>query len=198
MAGLNGDPVFTARDVPVGKVSGEPYGHKGRTLTVTVDVRMERLTRRDTYETVDHDTVIAPLDFALTTAVWHPRKHDWVSGGATIEPLRKLISYTNGFDAHSVRELRRLAEWHLNAMQAGCAHQTVVYEDSDYGRRPSLDLTPACPDIRSYHVVGGRVTGYRYGHAWLVRVLPDDFLSRVHAVFARDGVSYDQEGGIES
>jgi hypothetical protein len=55
--------------------------------------------------------------------------------------------------------------WHLNTMRAGCAHQTVVWEDSRYGVRPSLERTPVCP-----------VSGYRYGSAWLVEVLPDTVL----------------------
>jgi hypothetical protein len=62
--------------------------------------------------------------------------------------------------------------WHLNGMQAGCAHQVPVYAPDEYGRVvPSLDLTPACP-----------ITGYRYGHAWLVRALPADVIATVQAI----------------
>lgn len=171
-AGLNGDRVFTAMDVPVGRVSGEAYGY-ARDLTVTIDVRMERLTRQTEYETTDHRKVRRPLDFAITTAVWRPDKRDIVSGGATVDPLRELTTYTNGFSDRVIAELLSMAEYHLNGMTAGCDHQTAVWEDGRYGRQISLTDTLPCP-----------VTGYRYGSAWLVRELPYGFLSRVRAVFA--------------
>jgi hypothetical protein len=98
-----------------------------------------------------------------------------VSGGATVEPLREVIAngrYERGMGASKVRALAKLERWHLNGLKAGCAHQTVVWEDSPY-RRPSLDLTPACP-----------VSGYQYGHAWLVKLLPPGFLNLVRDLFS--------------
>lgn len=159
--GLNGVPVFNARDVPVGRIPGKPYGYR-QSLLVTVDIRMERLTRRE-YETVDHQMVREPLDFALTTSVWRPRLSDIVSCGATVEPLRELSSYEPGWAAESVKELADLEEWHLNAMSAACAHQK---------RNAGLD-SPPCP-----------ISGYRWGSAWLVRPLPDGFLDKVRGLFA--------------
>jgi hypothetical protein len=175
--GYNGVRVFTAKDVPVGTVPGEPYGYK-RALTVTVDVRMERLTRRDSYETTTHTQVRRPLDFAITTSVWRPDGRDIVAGGATVEPLRELTTYRNGFTAEIVAELLELEPWHLNGMTAACEHQigdVLVYEDDKYspnGKRISTSKT-VCP-----------VTGYKYGHAWLVRELPHGFTSRVRHIFA--------------
>jgi hypothetical protein len=134
---------------------------------------MERLTRQDAYETTTHKRVRRPLDFAITTSVWRPDGRDIVSGGATVEPLGELVSYANGFDAETAAKLVRMAEFHLNGMSAGCEHQTAVYEDGRYGRQISLTDTPACP-----------VTGYRYGHAWLVRELPYGFLGHVRGVFS--------------
>jgi hypothetical protein len=168
MSGLNGESVLTIKDLFVGTVPGEEYGYK-RNLRVTVDIRMERLTRQDEYETTEHKTVTGHLDFALTTGVWNLSRSnpDIVAGGATTEPLRHLVTFANGFDADKARELADLADrWHLNGMSAGCAHQTVVYAKDQYGRSvPSLDLTPPCP-----------VTGYKYGHAWLLESLPDGFM----------------------
>lgn len=184
--GMNGDIVYVAHRVPVGRIPGESYGYK-RSLAVTVDVRMERLTRQDEYETTTHTRVQRPLDFAITTAAWRPDGQDIVLGGSTIAPLRELATYGNGFTAEVIAELLSMAEYHLNGMTAGCVHQYVVYEDSDYGRRPDLVNTPACPE-----------TGYRYGHAWLVRELPYGFLSRVRDVFshaADQSRIYDVQGG---
>jgi hypothetical protein len=160
--GLNGNPIFNAEDVPVGRVSGASYGHKRR-LLVTVSIRMEELTRRGFYDTVDHKIVREPLDFAITTGVWQPGGRDIVSGGATVEPLRELASYEMGWTPESVKELADLEEWHLNGMSAACAHQE---------RRAGLD-SPPCP-----------ISGYRWGSAWLVRPLPNGFLSKVENLFA--------------
>lgn len=170
--GLNGETVFTANDVLVGYAPGEPYGYKNN-LRVTVDVRMEALDRQDSYETTEHEQVSKPLDFAITTSVWRPDLRDSVAGGATVEPLREVLQsgrYADGWNAEKVSALLDLAPWHLNGMTAGCAHQTPV---RDSNGRPDLDATEPCP-----------VTGYKYGHAWLVRILPDGFLQNVRRLFA--------------
>src|SRR4051812_6191369 len=88
--GLNGEPVFAAEDVPVGRVAGSDYGYK-RNLLVTVSVSMEELTRQDVYETTTHDKVTRPLSFSITTGVWNPNRSDVISGGANVEPLRELV-----------------------------------------------------------------------------------------------------------
>jgi hypothetical protein len=159
--GLNGKPVFAAEDVPVGRIDGGDYGYR-RSLLVTVSVRMEERTRRDSYETVNHDQVSRPLDFSIMTGVWNPNRSDIVSGGATVEPLRELVSFERGFDAESARKLADLGAYHLSGMRAGCAHQK---------RDAGLD-SAACP-----------VTGYKWGSAWLVQPLPSGFLERVKALF---------------
>lgn len=178
--GLNGTIMLNAPDSPgvwVGTVDGAPYGYPRFRLSVSVELRLERLERQDEYETTEHDKVSRPLEFAMTTSVWQPSKRDIVSGGATREPLREVAaqgSFGEGWDADKLAQLADLGDrWHLNSLKAGCSHQTVVYEESDYGTRPSLELTEPCP-----------VTGYKYGHAWLVEPLPADFVSTLLELLA--------------
>lgn len=173
--GLNGEEVFRREDVFVGRVPGESYGYK-RPLRVTVSVRLEREDRREEYETVTHEKVTKPLTFAITTAVWQPSGRDWVSGGATVEPLRELTEFAAGFNAEKAQALADLDRYHLNGLRAGCVHQTAVYEDKPY-RRVDLKATLDCPE-----------TGYRYGHAWLVEVLPDDFQETLTALLPFKGL----------
>jgi hypothetical protein len=160
--GLNGEPVFAAEDVPVGYVLGEPYGYKRR-LLVTVSVRMERLTRRDSYETIDHDKVTRPLDFAITLSVWMPSRNDIVVSGRDVGMLSDLVTYSRGFNGGSVKQLAELIPYHLNATRGACAHQIP---DQGFDN-------PNCP-----------ATGYRYGSAWLVEPLPKGFLAHVKSLFA--------------
>lgn len=182
--GLNGTTLLRASDVKVGYVPGEPYGHKTR-LPVTIDVRMERLERSSVYETVTHEKIEQPTSFALTTAVWKPFMNDWESGGANVDPLREVLK-TKRLSDQRREDLHRLIGWfdgyHLNDMQAGCDHQTVLWEEEPY-RRPWLwdpkteTGTLPCP-----------ITGYRYGSKWLVKPLPADMVKDVLRVLHHLGV----------
>jgi hypothetical protein len=173
--GLNGETVMN-REVVVGTVPGEEYGYK-RNLQVTVDIRMERRDRQAEYETTDHRKVSEPLDFSITTAVWRPDGKDSVGGGATCEPLRQLVTWAPGFDAEKAAQLADLgAEWNLSGMQAGCAHQAPVWKEGREGREYDLDRTPPCPE-----------TGHKFGHAWLVRELPDGFQDLVTSLLPAGG-----------
>jgi hypothetical protein len=161
--GLNGETVFLAEHVPVGKVSGARYGYK-RDLLVTVSVRLERLTRQAEYETTDHRTVSRPLGFSITLSVWRPSGGDIVASGRDRSLLSQLSSYSQGFNAPLVQKLGELLPSHLNTMKAACDHQA---EDA------GLD-SPQCPD-----------TDYRWGSAWLVRELSEHFPARVERVFGQ-------------
>jgi hypothetical protein len=175
--GMNGTRVLTARDVPLGKLrGGSEYGYRGWMLPVTVDIRIEREQRRDTYETVTHEHIREPLSLSMTSAVWRPDMSDHVSGGATREPLRKLAKvYAPGV----ARQLADIGDrWHLNAMRAACAHMTsdtLVREPDGYGgERIACGSVNTCP-----------VSGYTYGSAWLVEPLPGVMLGTLRALLAQ-------------
>src|SRR5690242_13952124 len=93
--GMNGTILLNTPETPgvtVGYVNGADYGYSTkRRLRVTVEIRLERAERQESYETTEHEQVSSPLDFALTTAVWNFGNTDWLEGGATVEPLRKVI-----------------------------------------------------------------------------------------------------------
>lgn len=161
--GLNGDTVLDSGDVFVGWIPGESYGYKRR-LRVTVDVRMEALTRRDTYETTDHRKVTRPLSFSICMSIWSGQSI--VSCGQVAEALSEIDKLALGFTHEDITALAELhASAHLNDMRAACVHQdtTVPEHVSDHERTSwRLDNVPACP-----------VTGYKYGHAWLLETLPE-------------------------
>lgn len=182
--GLNGTILLNTPDSPgvtVGYVSAKGYGFaQDRQLRVTVEMRVERLERSDEYETTEHDHISAPLDFALTTAVWNWNGTDWLEGGATVEPLRQVLKSGNfgeGFNAEKVAALIELHEqYHLNSMQAGCAHQTRAEDPNGNALTATgyaLDNTAPCP-----------ITGYKYGSAWLVKPLPADFVPNLLGILA--------------
>lgn len=169
--GMNGDILVNTQrgEVALGRVSGKPYGYDRR-LLVTFELRVERLKRQEVYETIEHEQVHEPLDFAITTSVWRPDQQDIVECGRILReqgPGLEFVEFSHGFTERKAAALAALEKWHMNSFQAACAHQTVVYEEKPY-HRPSLELTPACP-----------ITGYKYGHSWLVKPLPDDFVGNL-------------------
>ncbi len=123
-------------------------------------------------ETTDHRTVVDPIEFSITFDLVGPNGQD-VGGGAMGQTGIDAVVIPAASPEIFAR-LARLIPWHLNGMQGACDHQVVEYETDRYGRRvPSLALTPACP-----------VTGYRYGHAWLVRELPPEIIADAVAMGA--------------
>lgn len=140
-------------------------------LTGTAELKLDRLsTLRDTppctVETVEHEQVRDPLAFTMTFWFAYPRRatigeYGGAMGAAGLDAVASRLASDDVFDT-----LRRLAPWHLNTLTAGCTHQEALYFDGPYGRGPDLVRTPACP-----------ITGYRYGHRWLTRVLDDQALA---------------------
>lgn len=150
-------------------------------------------------ETTEHETVRYG-DVPSVSITWHYgtlrelRRGDG-SGGAGIDPetlagleddgcwcgrLADDPAHTGagGVRTEHAHETRGQAiatlgeRWHLNTMRAGCAHQTVVWEDTPY-HRPSLERTKPCPE-----------TGYRYGSSWLVELVPAEVVTRLRELFA--------------
>jgi hypothetical protein len=129
-------------------------------------------------QTVNHRFIDDPVRLSITgLAVGkHRQLANAHSAGQIVDDFAELV------DAGSLEPwlksdgewlLGVWRDWHLNDMQPGCAHQTVVYEQAPYGgERASLTLTQPCP-----------ITGYKYGTAWLVKPLPDELISQLHTLF---------------
>lgn len=128
-------------------------------------------------ETVDHQPAVVWERASFTVQGRYKgsqskRHGDYDFGGANTDVYKEITAPAKGWTVAEVRALGRLAEeWHLNDVQAGCVHQTVVYAEDRYGRNvPSLGLTPPCP-----------ITGYKYGHAWLVKPLTAEAQAAIRA-----------------
>lgn len=91
------------------------------------------------------------------------RPGSWIGAGQNRHELDLLTTLAPGWTVGDVVKLGTIwDEWHLNDMQAGCAHQPK-------GTFPNV---PNCPE-----------TGYRHGSAWLFKPLPFDVFSWVSDVF---------------
>lgn len=168
--GLNGETVLQVRDLHVGYVPGRPYGYQ-RALRAYIDIRVEKLTRREIYETVNHEFVSEPLDFAISGHVAYGTH--WVAGGAMApEILRSVTRTMNGISIKDLRRLAKIADLcHLSSMQAGCAHQddTLPADLPAHLTIPwRLDNVEPCP-----------ITGYRYGSSWLIQPVTEELVDCV-------------------
>lgn len=127
-------------------------------------------------QTVEHETVrYGDVPFISITWEYGTKRelrNGNGGGGAGIDP--EVIAALPATARKRAERILELADrWHLNTMRAGCAHQGIVYETDRYGREvPSLSLTPPCP-----------LTGYEYGHAWLVEVPPAEVLAELRELF---------------
>lgn len=181
MPATTGMPYLTRAKARIGDWTEHGTRHR---LVVTAELRVAQPAGRD-HETIDHATIHDPLNLSFTGNIREQTpKGGWAEGssGAGVpgwaghvtefaapgEPGAGL-----GWDQARANRLVDLASsWHLNTMQAGCAHQTVVWEDGWYGRRPSLELTEPCPH-----------TGYRYGSKWLVKPVTLDVAMELRDLF---------------
>ena len=152
-------------------------GHTAERERVLVDVKITTYgLHGHEYPTTDHKSVTDVRRLSIMGEVIESGRREPYSCGQIRADLDRITECAAGWNVGTIRRLAELWDtWHLNDMQASCDHQTVIYEDSPYGRRPSLTETQACP-----------LTGYRYGSAWLVKPLPADVEKEIRAMFGDD------------
>lgn len=149
-------------------------GYHG-THRLKVTARIEPLhLGGETVETIEHQEVpradVLRVAFTGETQVRAPGGR-WREdgGGQNLIDLTRVTDFSVGWDAEKRDRLLTLwREWHLNDMQAGCAHQAVVGTTID----ERLDRTEPCAK-----------TGYRYGRKWLVRLVPDEVIAEITEMF---------------
>lgn len=124
-----------------------------------------RLYRKDGthFDTIEHEPVGGTYsELSLSGAsrrkgrsVRNPNGSD--AYGQIYDSLPRIVKTYGSVTAGDVMRLVTLwKRWHLNGLKAGCAHMTLPRDPSYDARK---DIT--CPE-----------TGYRYGQAWLVDLLP--------------------------
>jgi len=155
---------------------------------VVIELKINtHLTSTETpYQTVTHDFVTEVDRLSIMgsarESVNGGRTFRSGSNGQILDDLRKVTRFAkagekgttpSGWSADKRDMLLELWEdWHLNDLQAGCAHQEIVYEVDKYSREvPSLELTKPCP-----------LTGYEYGRSWLVKPLTDEVYREIEAL----------------
>jgi hypothetical protein len=159
----SGTPTVTT--IPLGR--GNTY-KGGPRFDWTLEIKETPSVSVSPHQTIDHMPVTDYLE--ITYSVIGQGRYEsqfcWTRGESAIADLRAA-----GLATKRIRSLIRLLDgWHLNGMQARCAHQQGWNLDA------MLSMPGDC--------------GYLCGHAWLVRVIPPDTLADIRTrVAALEAVS---------
>ncbi|MET7363194.1 hypothetical protein ABZS76_32820 [Streptomyces sp. NPDC005562] len=164
--------LFRVKDVFVGTTVDRLRVH------VDIELRVDDQER----QTVDHQTVSNPLTLSVTQTSYRGKKNidrNFDSGGVDLDNILRVVTPAPGYTLAEVREIARIGKrWHLNTMRAACAHMTLP--EGKVGAE-LLDEGLVCEK-----------SGYKYGHAWLTEVLPDDVTARIQEL-GRKGTSHPAE-----
>lgn len=155
---------------------------------VVVDLEIRHQSGERT--TVDHGTTVDPVELGFSGTVHEYRHREPFAAGQILSTLADIVTPAPGWSLEEIRELSTLWDrWHLNTLRAACSHMVpadLVREDNGYGGTHISTRAPenVCPE-----------TGYRYGHAWLTEIVPDDVLERVrHLMRDRSADLYRSRG----
>ena len=80
-----------------------------------------------------------------------------------------------------IMELAR--RWHLNGLRSGTTEQQKAVKEALEGRR--YDYGEACEALKErglYEVSGPHGVKYRYGHKWLLEVLPEAVIDELRTI----------------
>lgn len=143
---------------------------EGDRVFVTIELR-ERGSERPS-ETTEHKQVTTYTELSITGTVVAYRGRSVVAAGQIRDDVAAVVDFEgSAFDEAAVGALLILwNRWHLNGMQAGCAHMDLP-ADTSYDARQGI----TCPQ-----------TGYVYGTKWLVEDLPDEIVGVVEGFLALD------------
>lgn len=168
----------------------------GERVTATLAVTYREGTATDR----EHREIAAPVSLSASFTTYHTVKpdpgRDWsrisdrffVSAGQ-VEQAERMIADEDVSPALSLDTLRFIesthARYHLNDMHAECAHMAELLDPapeilSAYKAERAIAEPWRTPTLQGYRVdrVVCPETGYKYGNAWLVEIVPPEILAR--------------------
>ena len=106
--------------------------------------------------------------------IWNSKGTDIVCGGQCLDTISRYIK-TDFFK----KILRLWKMYHLNDMHAGTVEQEA-YLDGLKADGWKYDYNDACAKLRDAGLY--EVDGYKYGHAWLYREIPEEDIAAIREI----------------
>lgn len=177
-------------DINFGKIA---YQGPRRINEVIVSVELRTLGGEETFTYKDGKQVPTGertpeyQELSICGEIWNSRKTDCVTCGQCLDEIAKYV-HTPLF-----KEIYELWDkYHLNGMHAGTPEQeAAVKEWMNQGNQ--YDYTEACKMLEKKGLLEVNFTGmtvgrvynnepYKYGHGWVVGILPEEVLKRVNEI----------------
>lgn len=140
---------------------------------VEVDLEVISAPGRTTEHTPTPDPALR-LSITGWTIRYRSRTNRWESGGQIVDSLVGMEEFAPGWTEDDVTSLRRIwRQWHLNDMQAACAHMDKrkarkAFDSTDAFQKSDFPADMICPE-----------TGYKYGSAWLFKAIPTEVMTEL-------------------
>ena len=148
--------------ISLGKIDYNNSGRKNCEVTLDIQLTYDKLNH--TRESIYHNKKYAGeylWKFFIRGAVWNPRKTYIYFGGQCQDTISQFFKH----DKHVQRIIQLWNRYHLNDMQAGCAHQQTGNCD--------------CKTIMNQYCEYGC---YKYGSKWLYKQIPESVLDEIISI----------------
>lgn len=142
----------------------------GKKMYIDLTIRQEAETRTAQTTTLKPITAYKTLSMCGT-------------GGQNREETADINSYKELFitaaDLNTIIQI--WDKWHLNDMNAGTEKQTAFIKEWEKDHK--YDYTAVCEALKEAGIYEDN--GYKYGHAWLVKLLPEEVITEVISIFEK-------------
>src|SRR5438309_7349016 len=99
--------MLIARDMPIGRVSGEYAGYAHSAALVIRAAVTDKEWDRPKHTTA-HGEITQAKELSISAGVWNTRKTDFVTCGQITDALGHMVSYAPGWSAVKVRRLAEI------------------------------------------------------------------------------------------
>lgn len=178
--------------IDFGKIDYNGSGRKNCTVTIELELRKkggEEVFTLDAEGKKKYTGEITPVyyEFSACGNIYNPSRSDIYICGQCLDEIAEYIKdplFTEIYDLWK--------NYHLNGMNAGTPEQEEAIKKMESG---TYNYKTACEYLKNIGLYEVKYTGlsigrvynnelYRYGHAWLIRELPQDIINRITEILA--------------
>lgn len=171
-----------------GKINYNESGRKNCPVTVELELRKKGGEKTFTIDPKTKERIYTgettPIyyEFSASGTIWNAKKTDCLEGGQCLDTIAEYIKDPLFLEIYGL-----WGKYHLNGMNAGTPEQKEAIQKM--GSR-SYNYKTVCEYLKNIGLYEVNYTGlsigkvynnepYKYGHAWLIREIPQDVITRI-------------------